>query len=172
MRAILRHFSKSIFRIPLKRCRERNIHTAIETCGCASWETMAAVLQDTQLVYLDLKHVDPAEHVKLTGRGNDLILGNAKRILQLAGEGGLDVVVRCTCVPGYNDSGENIANLAQFLAESGVERFELLRYHELGVPKYAVIDREYGLRDLEVDEEHLHNLAETARSYGLECQIL
>jgi pyruvate formate lyase activating enzyme len=156
----------------LKKCRESNIHTAIETCGYASWETMAGLLQDTQLVYLDIKHMDPTEHIKLTGRSNDLILGNAKRIFQLAEEGRLDVIVRCTCVPGYNDSKENMASLAQFLAESKVKRLELLRYHELGVPKYAVIDREYELKDLEVDEEHLHDLSEMIRSYGLEYRAL
>ena len=156
----------------LKKCRESNIHTAIETCGCASWETMAGILQDTQLVYLDIKHMDPTEHIKLTGRSNDLILGNAKRIFQLAEEGRLDVIVRCTCVPGYNDSKKNIASVAQFLAKSKVKRLELLRYHELGVPKYAVIDREYELKDLEVDEEHLYDLSEMIRSYGLKCRIL
>ena len=156
----------------LKKCRKANIHTAIETCGCTSWETMATILQDTQLVYLDLKHMDSVEHVKLTGRSNDLILGNAQRILQLADNGRLDVIVRCTCVPGYNDSKENIANVAAFLAQSKVKRLELLRYHELGMPKYAVIDRKYGLRDLKVDEGHVYDLSEIVRSYGLECRIL
>jgi pyruvate formate lyase activating enzyme len=156
----------------LRRCRERNIHTAIETCGCSSWETMTEILQHTQLVYLDVKHMDPAEHTKLTGRSNDLILENAARILQLAAKGRLDVIVRCTCVPGYNDSRENIANVASFLTQSKVKRLELLRYHELGMPKYAVIDREYGLGGLEVDDKHLQNLSKVARSYGLECRIL
>jgi pyruvate formate lyase activating enzyme len=156
----------------LRKCRERSIHTAIETCGCSSWEAIEKVLQDTQLVYLDLKHMNPVEHVKLTGRSNDLILGNAERILQLANQGRLDVVVRCTCVPGYNDSKENIASIAAFLAKSKVKRLELLRYHELGVPKYTVIGREYELKDLKVDEEHLNDLSEMIRSYDLECQIL
>ncbi|MBN1581750.1 MAG: glycyl-radical enzyme activating protein [Anaerolineae bacterium] len=156
----------------LRQCRERSIHTAIETCGCSSWETMATILRHTQLVYLDLKHMDPAEHVKLTGRRNDLILENATRILHLADQGSLEVIVRCTCVPGYNDSTENITNVAAFLARSRVDRLELLPYHELGVPKYAVIDREYGLRDLEVDDKHLHDLSEIVRSHGLECRIL
>jgi pyruvate formate lyase activating enzyme len=156
----------------LRQCRERGIHTAIESCGCSNWETMATILQHTQLIYLDLKHMTPAEHVKLTGRSNDLILENATRILQLAGQGRLEVIVRCTCVPGYNDSDKNITHVAAFLARSRVKRLELLPYHELGVPKYAVIDREYGLRDLEVNQGHLEELAEIVRSYGLACRIL
>jgi pyruvate formate lyase activating enzyme len=156
----------------LKKCREEGFHTAIETSGCASWEAMAKVLQHTQLVYLDLKHMNPAEHVKLTGRSNELVLGNAAKILQLAGEGRLDVVVRCTCVPGYNDSRENLAEIAQLLAKSKVKRVELLPYHELGVPKYAVIDREYELSNLEVNVEHLEDLSALVRTYGLECRIL
>lgn len=156
----------------LKKCREEGFHTAIETSGCASWESMAQVLQHTQLVYLDLKHMNPAEHVKLTGRSNELVLGNAVKILQLAGEGRLDVVARCTCVPGYNDSRENLAETAQFLAKSKVKRLELLPYHELGVPKYAVIDREYELANLKVNQEHLDDLLALVRTYGLECRIL
>jgi pyruvate formate lyase activating enzyme len=156
----------------LRKCREKGIHTAIETCGCSNWETMERVLQDTQLVYLDLKHMNPVAHLKLTGRSNDLILGNAERILQLADEGRLEVVVRCTCVPGYNDSKENIASVAACLAKSKVKRLELLRYHELGVPKYAVIDRAYALKDMRVNQEHLNDLSEMVRSYGLACQIL
>ena len=156
----------------LRKCRERGIHTAVETCGHSSWETMAKVLQYTQLVYLDIKHMSPDEHVKLTGRSNDLIVRNAEKIFQLANEGRLDVVVRFTCVPGYNDSKENIAEAAEFLVKSKVKRVELLRYHELGTPKYAVLERDYGLEDLKVDEEHLGDLSGIVRSYGLECQIL
>ena len=155
----------------LRKCRERGIHTAIETCGHSSWETMAKVLQYTQLVYLDIKHMSPDEHVKLTGRSNDLIVRNAEKIFQLANEGRLDVVVRFTCVPGYNDSKENIAEAAEFLAKSKVKRVELLRYHELGVPKYAVLEKEYKPKDLKVNEEHLNDLSEMTRSHGLDCQI-
>ena len=156
----------------LRKCRERGIHTAIETCGYSSWATMEKLLQYTQLVYLDIKHMDPVAHMKLTGKSNELILGNAEGIFQLAGEGKLDIVARCTCVPGYNDSKDNIAETAEFLAKAKVKRLELLRYHELGTPKYAVIEREYELENLKVSEEHLHSLSEMIRSYGLECQIL
>ena len=156
----------------LRKCREKNIHTATETCGYSSWEAMEKVLQYTQLVYLDIKHMDPAEHRKLTGRSNDLILKNAEKIFQFANAGKLDVVVRCVCVPGYNDSEENMAETAKFVAKSNVKRLELLRYHELGMPKYAVLRREHELGGLKISEEHLSDLAEIVRLYGLDCQIL
>jgi pyruvate formate lyase activating enzyme len=156
----------------LRKCCEKGIHTAIETSGYSSWETLEQVLEYTQLVYLDIKHMNPAEHMRITGRSNDLTLRNAEKILQLANEERLDVIVRCTCVPGYNDSNENVAQTAEFLATSKVKRLELLRYHELGMPKYAVMDREYQLEDLKVNEEHLDDLSEMIRSYGLECRIL
>jgi pyruvate formate lyase activating enzyme len=133
---------------------------------------MVPVLENTQLVYLDLKHMNPTEHVKLVGTGNELILENAAKILQLAGEGQLDVIVRCTCVPGYNDSGANLAETARFLAESEVKRVELLRYHELGVPKYAVLKRQYQLQELRSNDEHLKDLQAVIRSYGLACRVL
>jgi glycyl-radical enzyme activating protein len=156
----------------LRQCHERGLHTAIETCGQASWESMEAVLEHTQLVYLDLKHMDPDQHQKLTGRRNDGILANAQQILHLAEQGKFEVIVRCTCVPGCNDSRENLANLAAFLSQSKVQRLELLPYHELGVPKYAVIARQYGLKDRQVDEGHLRDLAGVVRAYGLECRVL
>ena len=132
---------------------------------------MAQVLAHTQLVYLDLKHMDPAQHQKLTGAGNELILANAQRILHLADEGRLEVIVRCTCVPGCNDSTENIAHVAEFLTRSKVDHLELLPYHELGMPKYAVLDRAYGLENLQVDQDHLQRLVQVVRSDGLECRI-
>jgi pyruvate formate lyase activating enzyme len=156
----------------LKRCREKDIHTAMETCGYANWDAMQSVLEYTNLVYLDFKHMNPEEHKKLTGASNDLILSNAEKIFQLANDGKLEVIVRFVCVPGYNDSKENLSEAAEFLAKSKVKRAELLRYHELGTPKYAVLDKEYKLDELRVDEDYLKVLCDLVNSHGIECKVL
>jgi pyruvate formate lyase activating enzyme len=64
----------------LRLCKDAGIHTAIDTCGFAPWETIKRVLEYVDLVLYDLKHMDPVEHEKATGVSNRLILDNARRI--------------------------------------------------------------------------------------------
>ena len=54
--------------------RSRGIHTAIDTCGFVPWTAFEKVLPATDLFLYDLKHIDPEQHQRLTGKSNDLIL--------------------------------------------------------------------------------------------------
>jgi pyruvate formate lyase activating enzyme len=115
------------------------LHTALETCGHASWEHFEAVLKHVDLLQIDLKHLDPVKHKELTGQSNELILGNLKKVLSVKSP--QDVIVRIPVVPGCNDSTENIKNTARFVAGLGFRQIELIPYHRLGVSKYA----QYGM---------------------------
>src|SRR5512136_235019 len=64
----------------LKKCREAGFHTALDTCGYASWTVAREVLRHVDLVLYDFKHMDPAIHRKYTGVSNELILQNAEKI--------------------------------------------------------------------------------------------
>jgi pyruvate formate lyase activating enzyme len=89
----------------LKLCRDAGIHTAIETCGFAKWDILKAILDYTDLVLYDIKHMDATRHKKYTAVSNELILDNAKRIR--AGLN-LPMLARLPIIPGYNDSLENL----------------------------------------------------------------
>jgi pyruvate formate lyase activating enzyme len=88
----------------LKKCRDAGFHTALDTCGYASWTIMKEVLRHVDLVLYDFKHMNPELHRKYTGVSNELILQNAEKIHH---EMSIPMG-RVTLLPGFNDSAENI----------------------------------------------------------------
>jgi pyruvate formate lyase activating enzyme len=121
----------------LRRVRRLGYHTAVETCGEARWEDLAATAEVADLFLYDLKQLDSARHKELTGAGNELILENLGRLL----ESGAEVKVRVPVIPGANDDPESVAALAEFVARHPrIERIDLLPYHSLGLHKYAALD--------------------------------
>jgi pyruvate formate lyase activating enzyme len=155
----------------LKTCKERGIHTAMETCGYVKWDILDEMLQYLDLVYMDIKHISPVEHKKLTTKGNRLILENARRVA--AKYPGKPLIIRVPVIPGYNDTDENIASTAQFVRQLRRDcKIELLPYHKLGVPKYKALSKDYPLPDLEPPSEyHLRALKELVKSYGVQAQM-
>ncbi|SDL52613.1 pyruvate formate lyase activating enzyme [Maridesulfovibrio ferrireducens] len=127
----------------LKEAHKRGLHTAIESCCFCAQETFAKVLEHTDLVLTDIKHMDSAKHEELTGVPNEQILSNIK----MAAERGKTLRIRIPLIPGCNDSEENIEATAQFVASLGgsVEGLDILPYHRLGEPKWEQLDREYAL---------------------------
>lgn len=150
----------------LKRCQARFLHTAMETCGHVPWRHLKEASQYLNLMYYDIKHMDPIRHKELTGVSNELTLGNAKRVLSEEAE--YEVIIRTEVVPGCNDSEEDIMAIAQFVAESGGKMMELLPYHELGSSKYRQLGMEYELTDVKPPpEEQMQRLRKTVEHLGL-----
>lgn len=124
------------------KVEERGPHAAVETCGHAAWERLAPLVPLTDLFLFDIKHMDSAEHRRLTGVGNELILENAARLAASPAA----LVIRLPLVPGCNDSDDNVRRTAEFARSlQGVTRIDILPYHRLGEPKYARLDRTYPL---------------------------
>ena len=67
----------------LKRCKQNYLHTVMETCGYVKWEKLENLVKYLDLVYMDVKHMDPAAHKELTGASNELILGNIKKVSEI-----------------------------------------------------------------------------------------
>jgi len=150
----------------LKRCKEQHLHTAIETCGYAPWAHLEKILKYVDVIYYDIKHMDPVKHKELTGVSNDLILENARQLLATKKD---QVIIRVPIIPDGNDSEENIKNTAMFVVEVGGKMMELLPYHRFGAAKYAQLDRKYELREKEQPtEEQMNRLKAIVESLGLE----
>jgi pyruvate formate lyase activating enzyme len=151
----------------LKKCKDAGFHTALDTCGYASWTITREVLRHVDLVLYDLKHMDPEIHKKYTGVSNDLILQNAEKIHH---EMSIPMQARVSLVPGFNDSPENIDATARFIADklsNGIP-VHLLPYHRFGAAKWERLDRrnETAVFDTPGEEE----IAECRRifeSFGL-----
>jgi pyruvate formate lyase activating enzyme len=143
----------------MKRCKDRALATALDTCGYAPWEVMQDILQYTDLVLFDLKHINPEAHLLGTRVKNDVILSNLKKTLT---ETRARVWIRIPLIPGYNDAADHIACLALTLQGLPVEKISLLTYHEWGKPKYDFLGREYPLASIEASDE---KKAESAKSF-------
>lgn len=147
---------------------EKGRHTAVETCGEAPWWRFEKLAQVTDLFLYDLKHMDPDEHLRLTGVSNDRILANARRLAAA----GCEVVARLPLIPGVNDDRANLLATAAFVAEMGMGRIDLLPYHRLGEPKYRRLGRDYPLAGSPAfGPERLEQAREILARYGAEVQI-
>ena len=128
----------------LAACREREIHTAVDTCGYVAWEILDSLRPAVDLFLYDLKVMDEVRHRALTGVSNAEILRNLRRLAAA----GHRIILRIPIIPGVNDDAENLrqtAALAQTLP--GVGRVDLLPYHAAGTEKYSRLDKTYALTD-------------------------
>lgn len=138
-----------------------NVHVACETCGYMDWERARKVLTRVDLVLYDLKHMDSEQHKKFTGVGNELILDNARRLAAINPD---KIVFRVPLIGNVNAAGENIRAVGAFANELKVKRVDLLPYHELGVPKYEKLGRNYTENEFytpsEEEKKELKNILE------------
>lgn len=155
----------------LKGAKERGLTTAMESMGCAKWETIEGILPYLDQYLMDIKHMDPEKHRRFTGKRNDLMLENARKI---AAFGKTELIIRVPVIPTFNETPEEIRAIAQFASTlPGVKKLHLLPYHRLGQDKYQALGREYTMKDIPLfAKEHMELLKTTAQmASGLEVQI-
>ncbi len=155
----------------LKTAKERGINTAMESMGCAKWETIESILPYLDTYLLDIKHTNPDKHREFTTRSNELMLENARKI---ARSGLTNLVIRVPVIPTFNDTPEEIAAIAQFADKlEGVNTIHLLPYHRLGQDKYEGLGREYLMKDiLPPENAHMEMLKRTVENVSrLNCRI-
>lgn len=155
----------------LRAAKEDGINTAMESMGCAKYEVIESILPYLDHYLLDIKHMNPAKHKEFTGRSNELMLENARKI---ASYKGTRLSIRVPVIPTFNDSPEEIRDIAVFADKlPGVDDIYLLPYHRLGQDKYEGLGREYELPDiLPPEPEHMQMLKKVVEtSSKLRCQI-
>lgn len=129
----------------LQECKDRGIHTAIESCLHAPYESIEKILPWLDILYIDLKHMDEESHKYWVGTDAALILANIRKIAQC--QHPLEMVVRVPLIPGVNDSDANLSQTAEFCKSvHGLKQLELLPYHRLGVETYRNLGIEYQLK--------------------------
>lgn len=127
------------------KAKERGIHTCLDTSGIMfRGKEVDSLLSVTDLIMLDIKHIEPEAHRKLTGHDNRNILEFARYL----DERNKPVWVRHVVVPGITFDREELTGLGHFLAAlSNVEKLEVLPYHALGKVKYDQLGIDYVLGD-------------------------
>jgi len=147
---------------------ECGIDTALDTCGYVRWEVLEKILEYTDLVLFDIKHMELGRHQELTAVSNKLILDNVIRIVQR----GTPIIVRIPLIPAYTDSMENIKAVGDFLSKLGLVRVDLVPYHQLGKSKYKRMGKKYKLEELNPpSESEVRAIQEILESYKAEVTI-
>ncbi len=139
----------------LKEARKKNIDTCIETTGFAKYEHFADVAGQLDHLIMDVKSLSSEKHKAHTGVGNELILENLRHIR--ADFPDLPILIRTPVIPGFNDSKEDLLSIADLVRKLGC-KYELLKYHRLGEPKYASLHRSYPMEEMELSEECFEEL--------------
>ncbi len=154
----------------LKECKERFIHTCIETTSCLPTEYFLEATKYVDWAFTDIKHMDSDCHKRLTGVGNELILHNIEQLAKADWNG--VIMPRIPIIPGKNDSDDNIAATAAFIRDIGLEAVNLLPFHRLGESKYRQLGRTYAMAEqTSPSDEHMHRLGKIVEDHGLYCFV-
>lgn len=135
----------------LRECRGRGIHTCVESALLCPREHMEAVLEYTDLLICDIKHMDSESHKSITGAGNAVILGNIKRACAM----GVPMVIRTPVVPGYNAGEDELRAIGRFIKEElggRIVQYQLLPYRRMGTEKYASLNMPYPMENYTAPE--------------------
>jgi pyruvate formate lyase activating enzyme len=154
----------------LRMCRQKGLHTAVDTCGYASREAFDRVLGHTDLFLYDLKHMDQELHRTYTGVDNTLIIANADHLLR----SGARVIFRIPVIPGINTSDEETERFLSFLEErkAMLEEVHLLPYHRIADSKYSRLSMKQRLPEVkEPGEKLLAHLKTKFESTGLQVSV-
>jgi pyruvate formate lyase activating enzyme len=120
-----------------------NLHTTLDSNGFNDPDKIRDLLDVTDLVLLDIKHMDDEKHIKLTSKSNEKTLKTA----QWLSENGHKMWIRHVYVPGIHDQEKDLVDLGQFIGTlNGVEKFEILPYHQMGIYKWEALGKEYPLQ--------------------------
>ena len=153
----------------LRACQGEEIHTALDTCGFASWETLDGIRRHVDLFLYDLKLIRNDRHYRFTGVPNEAVLSNLKALVRE----GHQVIVRVPVIPGINDDKENMRQIAGFLADLPQQpSAHLLPYHAAAAAKYERLGREFRMGDIHPPSDGtMAELAEVLEEFGLHTQI-
>lgn len=143
------------------KAKDLGINTCLDTSAQpfsrkdGRFSAFEALMKYTDLVLLDIKHIDNDAHKQLTGWENENILDCARYLSDIH----KPVWIRHVLVPGINDDDESLHRLRSFIDTlSNVERVEVLPYHDLGVYKWEQLGIPYKLTDVKppTEESVLH----------------
>lgn len=129
-----------------KKLKSLGIHTALDTAGSIPIsDKIKELLKYTDLVLLDIKHIDDSKSINLTGFSNKNNLDFAKYLSNKK----IPVWIRQVLVPGYTDDKFDLQELKKFIDTlENIEKVEILPYHNLGKFKWEEIGEKYELEDV------------------------
>lgn len=136
----------------LRRCKALGLHTCVDTSGHLGDRLSDDDLAAIDLTLLNVKSLDPDVHERVTGQALAPTLDHARRLSSLR----RPTWIRYVLVPGLTDSHDNVEGVAEFCAGlAGVERVQVLRFHQMGRYKWKELGLDYALQDVEPPDADL-----------------
>lgn len=154
----------------LKKCHAAYVHTAVETSACVDTAFFLKAMEHVDWAFIDVKHMDPVQHKAKTGVSNELILQNIRALRASRWPGRL--ILRMPVIEGFNDSPENLAALASFMADIGQHEVNLLPFHRMGDSKWTQIGERYPYREYEsTSPETMQALQQQLLDRDMACYV-
>ena len=146
-----------------EKAKKRNISTCIDTAGepftqKTEWlDRFEKLMGWTDLLLVDIKHIDRNRHIQLTGKANDNILQMFRYLDSIH----KPIWIRQVLVPGWTDSEEDLRRTRQFIETlTNVRKIEVLPYHSMGSYKWEKLGMKYRLEGVESPDRQSVELAE------------
>ena len=143
------------------------MHLAVETSGYSNDLVFRKMMDLTDLILIDIKHMNSPLHRRYTGIGNEQILSNINQLIQ----GDKPFIIRIPLIPGVNDDTSNMQAIAEFLTGArSLSRVELMPYNVLAGAKYPPVGLEYKPNFNVNTPPHIDRSPFISR--GIECVVL
>lgn len=128
-----------------KKLHENGINTCLDSNGRLNTPEVHELMEHTDLLLLDVKHINDEWHQRLTGQSNKTSLGLAAYRESI----GRKMWLRYVLVPGWSDQPEYLEEWARtFTDYKTVERVEIIPFHQLGMHKWELMNMKYPLKDI------------------------
>ena len=135
------------------KAKQKGIHTCLDTSGITFNKKSESCVKrfdklicQTDLVMLDIKHIDPEGHKKLTGKDNRNVLDFAEYLEEKK----KPFWVRHVVIENYTDKKDELVRLGKYLAKfTQLKALDVLPYHTMGTEKYAQLGIDYPLKGVE-----------------------
>lgn len=145
----------------LKEAKKNRIHIAVESCGFVNIKKNMEIFEYIDHLFFDIKHICKEKHKSFTGQSNSIILDNIVNIRKAYPN--LHITLRTPIIPDFNDTKEEIAEIANFIkAHIPSAKYELLRFHRFGEPKYLHLNRSYNIDASELSFDLFQSLQQVA----------
>jgi len=128
-----------------KLCKDNGLHTTVDTSGFVLNDKVKEVLKYTDLVLLDIKHINPEKYKNLTARPLEPTL----KFMGYLNETNKPVWLRYVLVPGFTDDEKDLNEWAKYVSSfKNVERVDILPFHQMGIHKWEQLEQQYKLKDV------------------------
>lgn len=153
----------------IKRCKESEIHTAVDTSGYAPWESFQEILPFVDLFLYDIKIMDETLHQKYTNKPNKLIHENLQKLLAA----GKNVAIRIPLIPAITDTVDNLTKISDFVNQfPQIKQIDLLPFNQFARSKYHRFNKESRLDQLKIQSQHeLEKMAAVFQNTNLDVTI-